>query len=46
MWGGDQDAFLESMGEAGKSVVEALDGKIVYINIGLGNRTYRLIGID
>lgn len=33
MWGGDQDAFLESMGEAGKSVVEALDGKIVYINV-------------
>ena len=33
MWGGDQDAFLESMAEAGKSVVEALDGKIVYINV-------------
>lgn len=33
MWSGDQDAFLESMAEAGKSVVEALDGKIVYINI-------------
>ena len=25
MWGGDQDAFLESMAEAGTSVVEALD---------------------
>jgi len=32
-WGGEQDAFLESMGEAGKSVVDALDGKIVYINV-------------
>jgi len=33
MWSGDQDAFLESMAEAGKSVVEALDRKIVYINV-------------
>ena len=33
MWSGNQDAFLESMAEAGKSVVEALDGKIVYINV-------------
>lgn len=33
IWGGDQDAFLESMGEAGKSVVDALDGQIVYINV-------------
>ena len=33
MWGGSQDAFLESMAEAGKSVVEALDGQIVYINV-------------
>lgn len=33
MWGGDQDAFLESMAEAGKSVVDALDGKILYINV-------------
>ncbi len=33
MWGGDQDAFLEAMAEAGKSVVEALDRKIVYINV-------------
>ena len=33
MWSGDQDAFLESMAEAGKSVVDALDGKIVYINV-------------
>ena len=30
---GNQDAFLESMAEAGKSVVDALDGKIVYINV-------------
>jgi len=33
IWGGEQDAFLEAMGEAGKSVVEALDGQIVYINV-------------
>ncbi len=30
---GDQDAFLESMAEAGKSVVDALDGHILYINV-------------
>ena len=33
MWGGDQNAFLESMAEAGKSVVDALDGNILYINV-------------
>ncbi len=33
MWSGDQTAFLESMAEVGKSVVDALDGKIVYINV-------------
>jgi len=33
IWGGEQDAFLEAMGEAGKSVVEALDGQIIYINV-------------
>jgi len=32
-WGGDQTAFTESMAEAGKSVADALDGKIVYINV-------------
>jgi len=32
-WGGEQDPFLESMGEAGKSVVDALDSQIVYINV-------------
>ena len=32
-WGGSQDAFLESMTEAGKSVVDALDGNILYINV-------------
>jgi uncharacterized Fe-S center protein len=31
--GGNQDAFLESMAEAGKSVVDSLDGKILYINV-------------
>ncbi len=33
MCGGDQDAFLESMAEAGKSVVDYLDGNILYINV-------------
>ena len=31
--GGEQDPFLESMAEAGKSVVDALDGNILYINV-------------
>ena len=30
---GDQNAFLEAMGEAGKAVVDALNGQIVYINV-------------
>lgn len=33
MWGGSQDAFLESMAEAGKSVVDYLNGNILYINV-------------
>ena len=33
MWGGNQDAFLESMAEASKSVVDHLDGNILYINV-------------
>lgn len=33
MWSGDQDAFLEAMAEAGKSVVDRLDGNILYINV-------------
>ena len=34
-WGGDQDAFLESMAEAGKSVSDYLGGgeRIVYVNV-------------
>jgi uncharacterized Fe-S center protein len=32
-WGGDQDAFLDSMAEAGKAVVDSLNGKILYINV-------------
>lgn len=32
-WGGDQNAFLESMAEAGKSVVDALDGNILYVSV-------------
>jgi uncharacterized Fe-S center protein len=31
--GGDQTAFLDSMAEAGKSVVDSLNGKILYINV-------------
>lgn len=33
MWGGDQDAFLESMAEAGKSVSDYMDGHMLYINV-------------
>ncbi len=33
MWGGSQDAFLESMAEAGKSVADYLNGNILYINV-------------
>ncbi len=35
MWGGEQDAFLEAMAEAGKSVSDYLGGgeRIVYINV-------------
>jgi uncharacterized Fe-S center protein len=33
MWGGEQDAFLDAMAEAGKSVVDSLNGKILYINV-------------
>ncbi len=32
-WGGNQDAFLESMADAGKSVVDALDGNILFISV-------------
>jgi uncharacterized Fe-S center protein len=31
--GGDQNAFLDSMAEAGKAVVDSLNGKILYINV-------------
>jgi uncharacterized Fe-S center protein len=31
--GGDQNAFLDSMAEAGKAVVDSLGGKILYINV-------------
>ncbi len=35
MWGGEQDAFLEAMAEAGKSVSDYLDygERIVYVNV-------------
>ncbi|HJB29922.1 MAG TPA: DUF362 domain-containing protein [Candidatus Blautia faecavium] len=33
MWGGDQDAFLESMAEAGKSVSDYMAGNMLYINV-------------
>ena len=32
-WGGEQNPFLESMAEAGKSVVDSLDGNILYISV-------------
>ncbi len=32
-WGGNQDAFLESMADAGKSVSDYLKGNIVYVNV-------------
>ena len=32
-WGGEQDPFLESMAEAGKSVRDALDGNILYVSV-------------
>ena len=32
-FGGEQDAFLESMADAGKSVVDALDGNILFVNL-------------
>lgn len=32
-WGGEQDPFTESMSEAGKSVVDALDGNILYVSV-------------
>jgi len=30
---GNQDKFLKSMAEAGKSVVDSLDGQILFINV-------------
>jgi uncharacterized Fe-S center protein len=33
IWGGGQDAFLESMAEAVKSVVDVVGNKIVFINV-------------
>ena len=33
MWSAPQDPFLESMAEAGKSVADALNGNILYINV-------------
>ena len=32
-WGGNQDRFLESMGDATSAVVDYMDGKVVYINV-------------
>ena len=33
MWSAEQDAFLESMAEAGKSVTDMLGGNILYVNV-------------
>ncbi len=32
-WGGNQERFLESMGDATSAVVDYMDGKVVYINV-------------
>ena len=32
-WGGAQDPFLESMAEAGKSVIDALDGNMLFVSV-------------
>ncbi len=32
-WGGQSAVFMDSMAEAGKSVVDALDGNILFINV-------------
>ena len=32
-WGGDSPVFMDSMAEAGKSVVDALGGNILFINV-------------
>lgn len=32
-WGGEQTAFLESMAEASKAVINSLDGKILFVNV-------------
>ncbi len=32
-WSGEQDKFLEAMGDATSGVVDYLDGKVVYINV-------------
>ena len=52
MWGGDQDAFLESMAEDSASLEERIESRnglhtLEYAeDIGLGSRTYELINID
>lgn len=33
MWSGEQNAFLESMAEAGKSVSDYMNGNMLYINV-------------
>lgn len=33
MWSGNQDAFLSSMAEAGKSVADYMEGNMLYINV-------------
>ena len=33
MWGASQEAYLDSMAEAGQSVADALEGQLVYINV-------------
>jgi len=33
MWGGDQNAFLESMADSAKSITDRTTGRILYINV-------------
>lgn len=51
-WGGDQDAFLESMAEGREAFVGRMEGRnaehvLEYgESVGLGSRSYQLIRID
>lgn len=52
MWGGDQDAFLESLAEDGQSLLNRIESRNGLHTleqaekIGLGSREYKLVIID